>query len=107
MYRTTSTRQTTSPAIKLQQTEDSSLLVRIRFLSLPNRSNLEHGCQIFLGSTHQNGKKHENNIKYTKWPQNIQNGPIYQYFPLQDTPKFTQIVILGLKKSRTKKPVVT
>jgi hypothetical protein len=51
--------------------------------------------------------------KYTEWPQNIPNGPklyqmavhkihqmaikIYQHLPLQDPPKFTQIVIFGLK----------
>jgi hypothetical protein len=35
--------------------------------------SLHQGCQIFLGTTYQNGKK------YTKSPQNIPNGPkIYQ-----------------------------
>jgi hypothetical protein len=36
--------------------------------------------------------------KYTKWQQNRPNGfRIYQHLPLQDTPKFTQNVIFGLK----------
>jgi hypothetical protein len=36
--------------------------------------------------------------KYTKWLENIPNGhKIYQHFPLQDTPKYTQIGIFGLK----------
>jgi hypothetical protein len=43
--------------------------------------------------------------KYTKWPLNISNGrkntpnghKVYQHFPLQDPPKFTQIGIFGLK----------
>jgi hypothetical protein len=29
---------------------------------------VKQGCQIFLGTTYQNGKK------YTKWPQNRPNG---------------------------------
>jgi hypothetical protein len=45
--------------------------------------------------------------KYTKWQQNISNGrkiprpnvhKIYQHLPLQGSPKFTQIRIVGLKK---------
>jgi hypothetical protein len=44
--------------------------------------------------------------KYTKWPQNITNGhkigipidrKIYQNLQWQDPPKFTQIVLFGLK----------
>jgi hypothetical protein len=60
------------------------------------------GCQIFLGTTYQNGGK------YTKWPQNIPNGhyiipirpignKIYQHFPLQDPTKITEIGIFGLE----------
>jgi hypothetical protein len=37
-------------------------------------------------------------IKYFQWPQNRPNGhKIYQHFPLQYPPKFTQIGIFGLK----------
>jgi hypothetical protein len=37
-------------------------------------------------------------IKYNQWPNNIPNGyKIYQTFPYQDPPKFTQILFLGLK----------
>jgi hypothetical protein len=32
------------------------------------------GCQIFLGTKHQNGKKYQITIKITKWQQNIPNG---------------------------------
>jgi hypothetical protein len=36
-------------------------------------------------------------IKYTNWPQNRPNGNIiYQRLPLQDPPKFTQIVFWGV-----------
>jgi hypothetical protein len=39
-------------------------------------------------------------IKYAKWPENISNGhKIYQYLPLLDPPKFTQIGIFGLKRN--------
>jgi hypothetical protein len=44
------------------------------------------------------GKIHQSTIKYTKWPKNRPNGhKIYQHLPMQDTPKFTQNVIFGLK----------
>jgi hypothetical protein len=37
-------------------------------------------------------------IKCTKWPKHISNGHIlYQPFPFQGPPKFTQIGIFGLK----------
>jgi hypothetical protein len=37
-------------------------------------------------------------IKYTKWSKYIPNGhKIYQHLSLQDTPKFTQSLIFGLK----------
>jgi hypothetical protein len=37
-------------------------------------------------------------ITYTKWPYNIPNGHIiYQHYPFQGPPKFTQIGIFGLK----------
>jgi hypothetical protein len=32
------------------------------------------GCQIFLGTTYQNGEKCTKLPKYTKWTQNIPNG---------------------------------
>jgi hypothetical protein len=61
------------------------------------------GCQIFIGTTYQNGEK------FTTWPQNLPNGRnickqnenkniiIYQNLPLQAPPKFTQIGISGFK----------
>jgi hypothetical protein len=72
---------------------------------------LKQGCQIFVDKIDQNGEK------YTKLPlqsflqtipnghkiyqmaeKNISNGhKIHQHLWLQDTPKFTQIWILGLK----------
>jgi hypothetical protein len=62
----------------------------------------KQGCQIFIGTTYQTGKNIPNSHKNTKWPQtnsrtyNRPNGHmIYQPLPLQDPPKFTQI--LGLK----------
>jgi hypothetical protein len=43
-------------------------------------------------------KMHQVTIKCTKWQQNGPNGlKICQHLPLQDTPKFTQMVIFGLK----------
>jgi hypothetical protein len=52
---------------------------------------LEQGCQIFLGTTYQNG------TKYTKWPQNIPNGrKMYLHNP-PNPPKFTKIGIFVLK----------
>jgi hypothetical protein len=35
---------------------------------------------------------------YTEWPQNIPNGhKLYQHFPFQDPPKYTQIGIFGFE----------
>jgi hypothetical protein len=58
----------------------------------------QRDCQIFLGTTYQNGDK------YTKLPHNIPNGlnipiglKIYQHLPFQVPPTFTQIGIFGLK----------
>jgi hypothetical protein len=46
------------------------------------------GCQIFVGKMYQ----------ITKWLKLIPNGhKIYQHLSLQDTPKFTQSWIFGLK----------
>jgi hypothetical protein len=58
-----------------------------------------------LGKIYQIGKNIPNDdqpyqtaINYTKWTENIPNGhKIYQHFPFQGTPKFTQIGIFGLK----------
>jgi hypothetical protein len=66
---------------------------------------LEQGCQIFLGTTFQKGKKYTKlpkiyqiAIKYAKWPERMSNGrKIYQHLPLQDPQKFTRIGIFGLK----------
>jgi hypothetical protein len=78
------------------------------------------GLPFFLVQTYQIGKtipnKHKLNqmdihypkwtyictkwtyITYTKWHENIPNGhKIYQHFPFQGPPKFTQIRILGLR----------
>jgi hypothetical protein len=57
------------------------------------------GCQIFLGTTYQIGKK------YTKYPLNINIHIIYQHPPLQDPQKFTQIGIFGLKNMPSGNPV--
>jgi hypothetical protein len=38
-------------------------------------------------------------IKYAKWPKNIPSGhKIYQHFPFQGSPKYTQIWIFGMKR---------
>jgi hypothetical protein len=55
------------------------------------RGIYDQGCQIFLRTPYQNGKKHQNSLKYTKWHE------IYQHLPMQDPPKFTKISIFGLK----------
>jgi hypothetical protein len=65
-----------------------------------NRNTQHQGCQIFLGSKYQNGKKCTKlqSLNYNKRPY---NGPsvhkIYQHLPLLDPPKFTQIGVSGLK----------
>jgi hypothetical protein len=53
----------------------------------------DQGCQIFLGTTNQNGKYIPNDqqiyqkaTKYPEWPRNR-----------PDTPKFTQVRIFGFK----------
>jgi hypothetical protein len=52
-------------------------------------------CQIFPGTTYQ---IYRITIKYNTLVQNIPNGhKIYQNLPMQDTPKFTQIGLFGLK----------
>jgi hypothetical protein len=44
-------------------------------------------------------------LKYTKLPQNISNEhKIYQHFPLQDPPKYTQNAIFGIKSKPSGKP---
>jgi hypothetical protein len=63
------------------------------------------GCQIFLGTTYQNGEKiHQITMKYTKCPQNISTGRkidqmVIKYTNIlhyiQDHLKFTQIGSLG------------
>jgi hypothetical protein len=64
------------------------------------------GCQIFRGTIFQNGENIPKYTKYTNVPLNIPNGhkicipndlKLYQYLPLQDPPKCTQIGIFGLK----------
>jgi hypothetical protein len=64
------------------------------------RHPIRQFCQMFLCTTCQNGEK------YTKQTQNIPNGRkkdqraikyVYQQFPFQDPPKFTQNWDLGLK----------
>jgi hypothetical protein len=66
-----------------------------------------HGCQIFLGTTYQNGKNivpiYQMSIKYSKCPQTIPNGckidqmsiKYNQHLTLQYPPKITQIWIFG------------
>jgi hypothetical protein len=73
-----------------------------------NRMNgqQDQGCQIFLETIYQNSGKctrlalnYQMTIKYTKWPLYIANShKIYQPFPFQGPPKWTQIGIFGLKK---------
>jgi hypothetical protein len=60
---------------------------------------------FFLATNYQNGvnvpnylKICQKAVKYDRWPLNRPNGhKIYQHVPSQDRPKFTQIVIFGLK----------
>jgi hypothetical protein len=57
------------------------------------------GCQIFLGTKYQNGKK------FTKLQRTIPNvHKIYQHLPLQDPPNFTQIWLFGLKTNHLATP---
>jgi hypothetical protein len=49
-------------------------------------------------NVHNEHKLYQMIIKYPKCPLNVQDGhKIYQHFPNQGTPKFTQIGIFGLK----------
>jgi hypothetical protein len=58
----------------------------------------KQGCQIFIGTTYQNGKTIPKGYKITQWSQNGPNGnKMHQLRPLQGPPKFTQIDIFGLK----------
>jgi hypothetical protein len=60
-------------------------------------------ARCFFVTTYQNRKKYTKNrmaTSYPKCPQNRPNGhKIYHHLHLRDTPKFTQMGILGLKKS--------
>jgi hypothetical protein len=50
------------------------------------------------GNRTDDHKIYEMAINYTRWPESGPNDhKIYQHLPLQDHPKFTQIVIFGLK----------
>jgi hypothetical protein len=92
--------------LELENSSLSYAEIRKRFLvAAAERLEKEQVCQIFIGTTYQNGKK------YTKWPQIIPQGPIlyqttvnrpnghkiYKTLPLQDPKKFPQIGIFGLK----------
>jgi hypothetical protein len=72
------------------------------------QSGGEHGCQIFpcTYNVPKRGKIYQMTTKctkclyeiYTKWTSNITNGhKIYQHFPFQSPPKYTQTRIFGLK----------
>jgi hypothetical protein len=66
---------------------------------------VKQGCQIFLATTYQNGENIPNEHKIyqmstrcAKWPlHRLNDHKLDKYLPLQDPPKFTQIVIFGLK----------
>jgi hypothetical protein len=66
---------------------------------------LDRVARLVFVQTYQNGKNlphdhklYQTVIDYTKWVYNIPNGPkIYQHFPFQGTPKYTQIGIFGTK----------
>jgi hypothetical protein len=72
-----------------------------------SRGTVRAGLPDFSWSKHTKmGKMHIPNdhrlfqtaINYTKWPNNIPNGhKIYKHFSFQVPPKFTQILIFGLK----------
>jgi hypothetical protein len=72
---------------------------------LSTNAYTHQGCQIFLLQHTKTGKTIPNYhklyhmaINYIKLMSNRPNGQsIYQYFPFQNSPKFTQIGILGLK----------
>jgi hypothetical protein len=69
------------------------------------RPNRRQGCQIFLVITYQNGKNIPQNIlvnghnMYEMAVHKIEqlDKIFFNFFSMQDTPKFTQIGISGLK----------
>jgi hypothetical protein len=68
-------------------------------------------ARFSLAQTYQSGKNIRNEHKlyqvgqYTKWALNIPHGhKICQHFPFQDPPKYTQIVIFGMKKTTSGNP---
>jgi hypothetical protein len=78
--------------------------LKLRKLPLPpavqNWTTSKQGCQIFLGPNigTKMGKICQMTTNCTKLPEIIPNGhKIYQHFPSQGFPKFTQIGIFGLK----------
>jgi hypothetical protein len=85
----------------------STSIINITRLTFTFRYNAHRLFSIrfarFLLVQHtKTGKTYQMTIKYTKWSQNIPNGRkidnnMCQYLSLQDSPKFTQIGILGLK----------
>jgi hypothetical protein len=65
-------------------------IYRFSFSGLAGRYQ---GCQIFLGTTYQNGKNTPNSLKIGQMAIYIE----YQHLLMQDPPKFTPIGIFGLK----------
>jgi hypothetical protein len=74
---------------------------------------IHQGCQIFLGTTYQKGENIPNNLRYSKWLQNIPNSRKINQMTVKWTkwplsikytniypPKFTQIGIFVLKICR-------
>jgi hypothetical protein len=69
-----------------KEEEEDEKVLKIDFWTTVSffRGGSLQGCQIFLGTTYQNGKNstklpYQMATKYTKWPQNIPNGhKIYQ-----------------------------
>jgi hypothetical protein len=72
---------------------------KFKLVQMITTSDHNQACLNFSRFNNPKREKiHQITIKYTKWPQNIPNGhKIYRHLPLQDTPRFTQIGIFGLK----------
>jgi hypothetical protein len=57
------------------------------------------GCQIFLGTTYQNGKKYTKmTTKYTKWQENIPNASKMDHMALKFTNIFRRNTLQNLPK---------
>jgi hypothetical protein len=72
---------------------------RRHYQSGAGSTGIPQGCQFFLDpNIPKTGNIYPMTTNYTKRPSNIPNGhKIYQHFPFQGPPKFTQTGIFGLK----------